>query len=325
MKKNFRTFKTGIIFGLVLFSMFAVFTPNASAGPFKIKPIITVGFPTQDENVIPNSGVLTVNLSTKFVLGGLGGSFLETGSLLKGTPIQIQLKVENTESFVTASIDQPLAQLRVGQDDTWDSTLKITVTQQAPAFQLGKVRISATAQEQPGLLFSVAGVTAYFDVSFIIGYWPVVKYEYPRGNLLEVGPTDTADFEIDLNNMGNGITYVQINPIEIPAGWSVNIGSSVNLGTPAVVGSSDSSAAVHLVIKPPYGFGFHNEIQTFKVQFTPSYLGKPELVGQTETVTFTVRSVGFSPGAGFEIPMIIIILLVFLIIVYMFIKHKRKK
>jgi hypothetical protein len=137
MKKNLKTVKTGIIFGLVLISMFAVFTPNASAGFIKVKPLINVTYPTTQENIIPNSGVLIIPLSTTFTLTGIGASTVETGSLLMDTPVSIQLKVESKEDWIDASIDNPLVSLKLTQNEPMVSNLKITVTGKAPAFKLG--------------------------------------------------------------------------------------------------------------------------------------------------------------------------------------------
>jgi len=318
MKKTFRIFKIGVISGLLLFSLLTVFAPISSAAIIKVKPLITVTYPSSSENIVPNSGVLLIDLSTTFQLMGIGASFVETYSLLKDTSVSIELKVENKEDWIDASIDNPLPSMTLKDTEPKISTLKITVTENAPAFSLGKVTISATSKEQPGLFFGIAKETYFFDVSFIVGYWPVVKYEMPRGNLMEIGPLDTADFEIQLENLGNGITYVGIEPIEIPEGdWSINIASSVTLASP-VQNKEGSKATVHLIIKPPYGFGFHNDRQNFKVKFTPQYLGLYDLKGQEETITFNIQSVGLSPGAGFEIPLIVIVLAVIGLFIYIY-------
>lgn len=323
MKEKFRILKTVFIFGLVFFSIFAIITPNTSAGIIKIKPLITVTYPSSSENVIPNSGVLLIELSTTFQLMGIGATAVKSYSLLKDTSISIELKVEGKENWIDASIDNPLVSMTLQDTLPKPSTLKITVTENAPAFSLGKVTISATSKEQPGLLFNIAKETYYFDVSFIVGYWPVVSYQMPKGNLMEIGPLDTADFEIELENLGNGITYVGIEPIEIPQGdWSINIASSVTLASP-VQNKAGAKATVHLIIKPPYGFGFHNERETFKVRLTPQYLGRPDLRGQEEIITFNVQNIGMSPGAGFEIPLIVIILVIIAIVIY-FYRHRTK-
>ena len=198
----------------------------------------------------------------------------------------------------------------------------MTVTEQAPAFTQGKVVISATSIEQPGLLFSISEATYSYDISFEVGYWPVISISDQKGNYMQVGPLDLADFPITIENIGNGLTYVQIEP-EIPEGdWSIGIDASALLAS-SVGGGAGASKTVHLIIKPPYGFGFHNDIQNFKVKFTPYSPGRPELVGITETRTYQVQSIGMSPGTGFEIPLIVVILVIIVFIIYFY--RWRKK
>ncbi len=325
MRKNLRTVKTGIIFGILLLSMFIAFIPTTSAGLIKVSPLINVNYPAQYENIIPNSGVLDIPLTTSFELTGPFGGIVESKSLLGPTPIQIELKVVSTEEWTTASISNPIVKLTPQQADP-DKTARVTVTvtEKAPAFTQGVVKISATSKLQRGILFNIVEETVEFDVSFIVGYWSVVSYGLPKGNLVEIGPLDTADFPIDIENIGNGLTYVGIELVEIPEGdWSVAIASSVQLASPIYPGE-ETSKTVHLRIKPPIGFGFHNERKSFSVKFTPYYLGRIDLVGQPEVITFNVQNIGLSPGAGYEIPMIVTVVVIIFLIYYFFYKQRKR-
>ena len=323
MKSNFRKVKTGFILGLVLFSMFAIFAPSSSAGPIKVNALIEVTYPPAQDNLVPLSGALQIPLDTSLSLTGIGATQVETNSLLSSSEIAVELTVLETESWIDASIDNSQVSLKVNENIAKQSTLKITVTQQAPAFTQGRVKIKATSNKLDGLLFSIQPATREFFVSFVVGYWPVVNYEPVGGSFKQIGPLDTAIFPIDITNLGNGYTRVACEIIEIPKGeWSVNIISSVKLGS-AAEGGANNKATVSLVIKPPYGFGFHNDRQTFKVRFTPNYVGSsdPDLVGQPETLTFTVQNVGMSPGAGFEIPLIVATLVIIGLIFYLYKKR----
>ncbi|KYK33708.1 MAG: hypothetical protein AYK22_06150 [Thermoplasmatales archaeon SG8-52-3] len=324
MRKNLRTVKTGIIFGTLLLSLFVAFIPSASAGLLTVDPLINLRYPIQEENIIPNSGVLDIPLETTFKLTGPLAGIVEGRSLLSNTDVQIELKVVQTPDWCTASIANPLAQLVLNSETPYQSTLTVTVTENAPAFTQGVVRISATSKLQRGLLFNIGQVSVEFDISFIIGYWSVVSYELPDGNYLEVGPLGIADFQIDIENIGNGPTYVGIEVVDIPEDqWSVSIASSVQLSS-TVYGGEGIKETVHLKIKPPIGFGFHNEIKNFKVMFTPYYLGRPDLVGQPEPITFTVQNIGMSPGAGFEIPLIVTVVVIVVLLYYFFIMKRKK-
>ena len=312
-----------LVFLILLLSLFVAFIPTTSAGFVNVDPLILVTYPIQEENIVPNSAVLNIPLFTTFTLTGPFASLIKGRSLLKDTAIQIELKVVKTEEWCDASISNPLAQMTPQQTEPYQSTLTVTVTENAPAFTQGIVKISATSKIQRGIFFNIAEQSIEFDVSFIIGYWAVVSYEMPKGTLVEVGPLDTADFQIDIENIGNGPTYVGIEIIDIPEEeWSINIASSVQLAS-AVYGGESISKTVHLKIKPPYGFGFHNDRKTFGVKFTPSYLGKPGLIGQEEIIYFNVQNIGMSPGAGFEIPLIVAVVVIISLMFYFY--RQRKK
>jgi hypothetical protein len=322
MKNNFRLVKSVIIFGILLLSLFAFFIPTSSAGPLKAPPLIIVQYPPQEKNVIPTGGVLEILLETTIELTGPWKTFVEKSPLLSGTAVQVMLKVEESPPWCDASIANPTVSMTLGETTPRESRLTLTVTEQAPAFQQGTVVVSATSVEQPGLLFSISSATYTYDISFEVGYWPVISISDQKGSYMQVGPLDLADFPITIENIGNGLTYVQIEP-EIPEGdWTIGIDASATLAS-SVSGGAGASKTVHLIIKPPYGFGFHNDIKTFKVKFTPYSPGRPELVGITETRTYEVQSIGISPGTGFEIPSIVVILVIIVLIIYFY--RWRKK
>ena len=324
MKKNFKSIKTGFVFGIVLFTLFAALAPTTSAGIIKINPIVTVKYDSPENFVMPNSDRIVIDLNTTLELSGIGATTVETSSLLKDVPIQIELKVIKTEPWCTASIDNSLFNLKPSEGKSYPSQLTVTVTENVPAFTQGVIRISATTTKQPGLLFTIGESSKEFDVSFQAGYYPIISYDTPKGTLLEIGPMDTADFEIGIENIGNGPSHVSAELLDNPEnGWSFNIASSVTLSS-AVSGLEGTKKIIHLKVKPPIGFGFHEDRQIIRVKFTPSYLGRPDLVGQEEIINFTVQSRGFSPGIGFEIPLIVIILAVIIIVVYLFNKGRRK-
>jgi hypothetical protein len=325
MTKHFKVVKTTLITGVILVSLFTAFIPSSLAGIINVEPLMIVTHDRAEENVIPKSGVLEVNLSVTLALTGIGVGFVESYSLLKNSDLEITLEVEEDYDWIDASVTNSPAKIKIGESGTpyTSARLSLTVTEKAPAFTLGKVKIIATSSRLRGLLFNIAEKTEIFEVPFEVGYWPVVNYELPKGNFIEIGPLDTADFPIEIDNLGNGVTYVAIEIVEIPVGdWSVSVPSSVTLRSDANAGEEGTKATVHLSIKPPYGFGFHNERRTFKVKFTPQYLGNPNLLGQSEIITFNVQNVGMSPGAGFEIPLIVILLVVLFIGIYV---YKRRK
>jgi len=328
-RKNLRTVKAGIIFGAVILSLFIAFLPTTSAGIINVPPIINITYPEQEEELIPNTGVLDIPISTTVRITGPWAKFVERFSLLKNAVLQIELKIVDIPNWCEANFSNPLAQIKIGESGPYLSTLTVAVNENAPAFEQGVIRISATSKIQRGLIFNIAEQTAEFDITFIIGYWCAVAYELPMGNIAEIEPFDTAHFQIDIKNLGNGDTLVNIELIDLPEkGWSANIASSVHLDS-AVNDGEGASKSVNLMIKPKTNSDWKKEIKTFKVKFTPSYLGRPDLVGQPEVITFNVQKIGSlkekeESDNNFLIILSVVIFLIIVISIFVKIKYLNK-
>jgi len=323
MKKS-RTIKTGIILGLLLVSLFSVFTTSSSAKLLSAEPVVEIYPSNQDPEdlVVPNSGVLDIPLKITFELTGPFASSLESNSLLQNNPLQISLVTEEEDPYVSASITPTFISVVIGEDKDYQATLRITVTELAPALQGGNIIVRASSNELSSLLYKIEKYENTFKIPYQIGYWPVINANPKNGNLLTIGPMDTADFEIELENQGNGPTYVYCEVVEAPEGWTASIDSKANLGSIASGTGGNTKSTVHLIVKPPYGFGFHNDIKNIKVRFLSQYIGRPDLPQVSETKTFTVQSIGMSAGAGYEIPLIVATLVIIGLIFYMYKKRK---
>ena len=267
---------------------------------------------------------MDIPLETSFTLTGPFAEFVEKRSLLRKENIQIELKIIQKPEWCTAKISNPLASFKVGEKESYSSTLSVAVNENAPAFQQGVVRISATSKEQRGLIFNIANETVKFDISFIIGYLSIVSYEMPNGTTAEIGPYDTADFQIDVNNLGNGPTHVKTEIIDGPDKyWEINITKGVQLA--AAPYGKETLKSVYFTIKPKKISNWNNERETFKVKFTPQYLGRPDLIGQPEIITFNIQKTGSlntldDPGNYFLF--IIIIVIILIIVISIVIKRK---
>jgi hypothetical protein len=325
LKKNIRTVKTGIILGILLLSLLITFVPTASAGFIEVPPLINVMYPIQDENVVPNSGFMDIPLETSFTLTGPWAEFVEKRSLLRKENLQIELKIIQKPEWCTAKISNPLANFNVGEKEPYSSTLSVAVNENAPAFQQGVVKISATSKELKGLIFDILEEKVEFDISFIIGNLLIISYEMPNGTTAEIGPYDTADFQIDVNNLGNGPTLVKTEIIEgTDRFWDINITSDVALAA-GVYEGGETLKPVYFTIKPKKISNWNNERETFKVKFTPQYLGRPDLIGQPEIITFNIQKTGSlntldDPGNYFLF--IIIIVIILIIVISIVIKRK---
>jgi hypothetical protein len=325
MAKKFLAIKTSLILAILIISLFAALSFNASARFLRTTPIITVTHDRTTENVIPISGVLNINLSTSFSLTGIGANFVQYQSLLKDSAITITLDVSTEHDWVDASITNSPATLKVNEPGkTWRSEIQLTVTEKAPAFTLGKVTVTATSSKLAGIGVVIEERTETFEIPFEIGYWGVVSINPTEGNFKEIGPRSEAAFPVELYNVGNGVTYIAIEPIDpIPSGWVISGPSSRILQSDDIAGQEGARSTIFMTIKPPFDFGVHNKRETFKVRFTTHLLGRPDLPGQSEVVTLTVQSVGFSPGVGYEIPIIVVVLVFLFIGIYYFFYKKN--
>ena len=125
---------------------------------------------------------------------------------------------------------------------------------------------------------------------------------------MEIGPMDTAEFQIDITNLGNANTEVLCQVLDAPDGWSANIITNVVLGSKILGSTGDTIQTIYFKIKPPYGFGYHNDRQQISVKLTPSYLWDPTLEGKEYQIDFVVQSRGFSTP-GFELPLMAVALI----------------
>lgn len=292
---------------------------------FSAYPVINLDYEEIKELAIPNGDKIEIPFNITFELTGRYADF--QSKRLKNDLINIALSIEEKPLFCKASIKDSHVKLPFDSTLPYQSSLKVEVNENAEAYTQYLVKVKATSPEISGLFFTrVKSVDVSFEIPFVVGYLCVLAYETPKGTLAEVEPHETADFQIDIENLGNGPTLVNIDLVDEPKkGWSVNIASSVQLGS----GIHDNSAkkkSVHLKVKPPYEFGYHNERKTFGVRFTPNYLGRPENVGQQVTYYFSVQNIGMSPGAGYEIPLTIIVIVLFIITcISIFLKRRKRR
>lgn len=318
----FQTFKTRIIFGIILMSLFVAFIPSVSAGFINVPPLIIITYPVQEENLVPNSGVLDIPLSIDFTLTGPFGKFVEQRSKFKDKVLEIELKIVNTEDWCIASISNPDVKLALQYTEPFKSRLTVTITEEAPAFTQSVVTISATSKMQSGIIFNIAEETVEFDVSFVNGYWSAVSYHLTEGTNAEIGPYDTAHFPIDIENNGNGPTKVEIELLDYPKEkWAIDIDSNVSLSSP-IYSNEDNLKTVILRIKPKMSSDWNKERKVFGVRFTPSYLGKPELIGQQEIIYFNVQIIGNLEEEENYFLILIIVGIILIIIISIILKRR---
>ena len=135
------------------------------------------------------------------------------------------------------------------------------------------------------------------DIVFQPGYIPLIDV-YTDNPSRIVGPQETINFPITITNLGNKQTLVTARITDAPEGWSTLLPQSQII----IQSGSNNIGQLAFSITPPYNLGWHNEIETFTIEFTPEFSppqGESRFVGTPVPFQVTVRNRGFSTP-GFE-------------------------
>jgi hypothetical protein len=315
MTKRFQAAKVSIITGLILISAIIAVLPTSSAGPlFNLQSVINVSWGNETQQpVVPRGQLRQLDLViTHTVTHGLFGKYLLY--LYSNTQIIIDLQITDKSSWCTATLSQGTLSTTVTPDNisTRITKLSLQVADDAPAFDLGYVTIKATAQK----IALIKGYEQEFTLSFVPDYKPLIQPTLPETNTKQIGPMDTATFPIEIKNLGNARTVVNLNVVSVPKDWVAIVTSQITLEE-----GTGSTGTAYLVVKPPKGFGYHDDQQTIMVSLQPAQADRQTNVGVTTYQTVLVQSRGFSTP-GFEAIWFIGALAI--VMVTMFIIRKRK-
>jgi hypothetical protein len=164
--------------------------------------------------------------------------------------------------------------------------LNVQLTENAPAFGEGYVKILASTHKQ-GL---IEGFEKEFTLEFTPGYLPRINVNLPEGTAKNINPTESAVFPIEISNLGNARTTVFFTIEDIPNGWTAVIDNDITL-----IENGQSSAT--LTVKPPRDFGFHYDRKSIMIKLTPARAENTTELGKPSFVTVLVQSRGFyTPG-----------------------------
>ena len=284
---------------------------------FAAAPLIIVEYGPQEENVIPNSDVFDIPLNVSCTLTGPFAN--RQTRKLRSRPIEIELSIVEKPDWCDASIVNPTVNVIVDEAEPSKSRLTLTVTEQAPAFQQGTVKIRATNQEIKGIFFTRITKEEFdYDISFEIGYFPKLNYT-TNNTLMEVPPLNETNIPIKIKNLGNGVTKVLIEIKDLPENWNITYPTSVTLASP--ISGEENEKEVNVKVKPPKDFS----TETITISLTSHYLGNPEIEGQTGNLQIVLKNDGsYEKEEGFDItlPIIIIVVIILIIIILIFLKQK---
>lgn len=323
MTKNLTKVKTSVIMGLMLFSMFSLITPQVSGGVIvNLESVVNLyEYNTNLTNIPiqPRATGFSTDVTFEYYVTYAGGILNLLGESIlaihKGRTAQIQVEAFGHPSWATVTISNwPI--VRITDESQYPKiTLTVKLNEDAPAFGEGEIKLRVTVPKE-GL---VQGIETVFGFSFSAGYLPLVQAQFPGGESKIIGPMDTAVFPIELQNLGNARTRVTLEVQGVPdGGWAAIITNDV-----IIEEGEGSKAMAYLTVKPPKGFGYHDDVASIIVTYTAEMAENPIFIGETRTVDVLVESRGFSIIGGeiVLIPLIIIILIVLLI--YYFVIKKR--
>jgi hypothetical protein len=290
MTKGFKTVKASILTGIILISVIIAITPPTSAGIFiNLQSSVTVSWNSSEtqQPLVPRGGARTIALDITHTVnkGLLGSAILQAYA---GKMITIKIEILQTESWATATLSQGTVTASIGSEQVLHTMLTLAVDENAPALSVGVVSLRATALKA-GL---IQGFEQDFALYFQPDYKPLIQPTFPNANTRQIGPMDTATFQIDVQNLGNARTVVKLNVLIVPEGWTAIVTDEIVLEEG--VGSTNTA---YLVVKPPKGFGYHYDEETIVVSMQPVKADEQTKVGAITKASFLVESRGFStPG-----------------------------
>ena len=211
----------------------------------------------------------------------------------------IYIYIDETPEWCTASITPVI--LKVLPKPYWvskNASIDIRVTENAPASAEGVLKVRLEAKP----MGTIRAGTFFAEIPFIPGYLPILDIKTERTTKL-IGPYDTAYFGIEVENLGNAKTQIICNALNVPEGWIIEVDTNVVIG--AKTSGDNTKKTIYLSIKPPYGFGYHNEREVINISITPSYFNDPSLKGEEYLLSFIVQNRGFSTP-GFEAGLVVV-------------------
>jgi hypothetical protein len=308
--------------GILLVSLSAALVPTTSAGIlYNLQSYVNVYYNSTEITNIPIQPRGTgraIDLDIEYGITVSGGIFNILGSFLQGLHFgrTVTIKVEAVEypEWATVTVSQwPTAYVKP-ESDRYPTSLTVKIDEDAPAYGKGDIKLRVTVP-QVGL---IEGVTKEIGIAFSAAYLPIVTHEFVEGNTKLIGPTDTAEFPIEIINMGNARTEVIFEITNVPDGWSA-------IGTDNIIveEGEGSKTTIYLAVKPPKDFGYHDDTATISLKYTPYMAENPNFDGDPKTINVLVERRGFSV-VGIEIVILpIIIIVVILLLLYQFVIKKR--
>jgi hypothetical protein len=327
MDKKFQKTKMFIIFLILICSSLYIICPIGKSGPLdqiyecKTDLIIEYNQSLLEEPIIPFSEPRSIPILVKarifgpaadIVLDKIGGN----GKI----KLNVDLSIDEVPEGCQASITPPIVQFPIsGEFVAENATISITVNKDLPAASQKNVVVRMYLRRESNLKNLLTEVNITQEIPFVVGYYPKLSFVYIDGNVRDINPDETASFNFQIQNWGNGVTDVISDIVDLPEGWEAEMASSTVLGSEIVGGASNQT--ISLKVKPPVDFGYHEDRAIIKVSMVPKSKINYNDTGEPLYLYFIVQSRGFY-APGFEI---IILFFAFIFVLFITWKTKNKK
>jgi len=231
----------------------------------------------------PLSGSCSFVMNVSYRVSGLFANILIF--LLKRwrNCIGIELSVDDVPEWAWVGVSPNYITPMIGTK--WKSEgfrIQISLNENAPAYEISYFKLKAKSISVKGpfrMLTWINDAEHVEEIPFVPGYFPIINVN-PENNYLETPPGEITNLTILIENLGNGLTSVNAEVIQIPSDdWWCYI-------QPETVLNIGESKNVSFFIIPPGNFSGY---ETIRLSFTPSYFYDPTQQGSTQIHTITVQ------------------------------------
>jgi len=236
------------------------------------------------EPIMPLSEIriLTLNVSywvTWGILGRITNHFLSKGGV--NIDIDIIDKPEYCEAYLEYKHLHIPIPSKHNKKESSHTNIQVSLDEKAPAFERCNITIQATMDHEIkgplGFITLLSPAKITVNLTVVPDYFGLISCELPEGNFIETPPLIEKQLPIILYNKGNGYSRIKSEILEYPSDFIIYIDPE-NLYLD--VGENKTT---YLKVLAPSNFSGRETIQT---KFTPNYVGRPELKGPSEIITF---------------------------------------
>lgn len=230
-----------LITGILLFSLFTVVMPSIStAGPIKnwlrdnayvcyVNGTIDYDKDAAQDPILPLTMIKTIPLTVTTTISGPYSQEILPYYEADKTKLFADIYVVKTPEWCTASIIPSKFTIPISLNNIApvNFTLNVGVKENASANFEGIITVKLTIH---GIGAIETGIF-YEDIAFKPGYLPFLKTDVSKDTFELIGPGDTANFDIEIENLGNAKTQVTCNVLGVPEGWTANIEPTTLIGS----------------------------------------------------------------------------------------------